>query len=93
MQRVIEPFIIGEFAASLVVGMSTSHKNKNRSSSGLYFRFHCIIIIGCDGICGSYTREELWAAQAWRGLTLYSVSWCLVSIMTDLSHLCFSVFY
>lgn len=68
MLKVIEPFIIRQFAASLVVSMSISHKIKNRSPLGLYFRFHCIIIIGCDGICGSDTREALWAAQAWVGL-------------------------
>lgn len=55
MLKVIEPFIIRQFAASLVVSMSISHKIKNRSPLGLYFRFHCIIIIGCDGICGSDT--------------------------------------
>lgn len=86
--KVIEPFIIREFAASLVVSMSISHKNKNRSPLGLYFRFHCSIIIGCDGICGSDTREALWAAQAWVGLTLYPVT-CLNHQITSL-YFCFS---
>lgn len=54
--------------------MSTSHKYKNRSLSGLYFRSNSIIIIGYDGMCGSDTREEHWAAQAGLGLTRYSVS-------------------
>lgn len=67
------------------LGMSTSHMNKNRSLLGLYFRFHCIIIIDHDGICGSDTLEKLWAVQIWPGLTLYSVSWCLVSLANDLS--------
>lgn len=51
--------------------MSTSHKDKNSSLPGPYFRFHCIIIIGRDRICGPDTREALWAAQAWLELTLY----------------------
>ncbi len=33
-------------------GISTCHKDKNRSPSVLYFRFHCIIIIGYDETCG-----------------------------------------
>lgn len=82
------------------LGMSTSHKNKNRSPLGLYFRSDSIIIIGYDGICGSDTLEEHWAAHAWLGLTRYSVSWCLVSFANDLSRvsesthqrLCFCVF-
>lgn len=67
------------------LSMSTSHKNKNRSPSGLYFRADSIIITGYDGICGSDTREEHWAAQAWHGVARYSVSWCLVSFANDLS--------
>lgn len=55
------------------LGMSTSHNDNNRSPLALYFRFQCILIIGCDRICGSDTREEHWAAQAWLGPTLYSV--------------------
>lgn len=58
--------------------MSTSHEDQNRNLLGLYFRFHCIIIIGCDRICGSYTRVELWAEHSSLGLTLSSLSSCII---------------
>lgn len=55
------------------LSMLTSLKNKNGSQLELYFRFHCIIIIGYDWICGSDTQEELWAVPAWLRVTLCSV--------------------
>lgn len=55
------------------LSMLTSLRNKNRSRLEHYSRFHCIIIIGYDWICGSDTQEELWAVPAWLRVTLCSV--------------------
>lgn len=65
--------------------MSTSHKNKNRSQLGLYFRFDCIVIMGYVRICGCDTQEELLGAQAFLRQTLCSLSGCPVSLSNDLS--------
>lgn len=54
------------------LGLSTSHRDNNRSLPGFYFQFHCIIITDFDRICGSDTQEELCAVRPCFAMVLHS---------------------